>query len=172
MDLKDILMNILKNAPDTTKDDLKDIAEASGISEDDFINTSLELLGSLAAGGNSGKVDNVDVDPKELEKGLKIEEEHSPESVIQTKITKDHLIEDDKYNTHLLEMEEKYSTINKVFLNSHTAVVKIPVSQYTGESVQIHKLAEYAGQYGNVDSYRVDIKNNIAHVIFKLAQEA
>jgi len=153
MDLKEILMNILKNAPDTTKEDLKDISDASGISEDDFINTSLELLGSLAAGGNSGKVDDVEVDPKELQKGLQIEEEHSPDPVIQTKITKDHLIEDDKYN-------------------SHTAVVKIPVSQYTGEAVQIHKLAEYAGQYGNVASYRVDIKNTIAHVIFRLANES
>lgn len=64
------------------------------------------------------KVDAKDVDPKELEMGKKVEEEHTkggkkgdiPEHEnVEKKIALDHLAEDDpKYYTHLKEMEEKY----------------------------------------------------------------
>lgn len=170
MNAKQELFDFLKEKPNATIADIDELSAASQMETDDFINLSLEMLSSLAAGGRSQE-DSDSYDAKQLSIGNKIEKEHTDDPVITNEIAKDHLEEDPKYYDHLKEMEEKYSSISKVFLNSKTAVVKVPAIQFTGEPVQIHKFAEYIKQYGNVVSYSTEIKNNLAHVTFKLFKE-
>jgi hypothetical protein len=64
-----------------------------------------------------------DFDVEEFHKGLLIEREHGTinpdtnvtddDDIKTAKITLAHLAEDSQYNTHLLEMEQKYSKKNK-----------------------------------------------------------
>jgi hypothetical protein len=51
---------------------------------------------------------DTDYDPEQLKMGIKIEMEHTKDNVISEKIAKDHLDEDARYYTHLIEMEEKH----------------------------------------------------------------
>ena len=46
--------------------------------------------------------------PEQLKMGIKIEMEHTKDRTISEKIAKDHLDEDARYYTHLIEMEEKH----------------------------------------------------------------
>ena len=45
---------------------------------------------------------------KELQLGIKIEGEHTRNKALRKEIAKDHLSEDKKYYTHLVQMERKY----------------------------------------------------------------
>lgn len=49
-----------------------------------------------------------DYDPEQLHEGIKVEMEHTDDSRVAAKIAKDHLEEDARYYTHLIEMEEKH----------------------------------------------------------------
>jgi hypothetical protein len=51
---------------------------------------------------------DTDYDPEQLKMGIKIEIEHTKDKTISEKIAKDHLDEDARYYTHLIEMEDKY----------------------------------------------------------------
>ena len=46
-------------------------------------------------------------DPKQIEKGMKVEKEHTKDPELRKEITKDHLMENDKYYDYLDEMEKK-----------------------------------------------------------------
>jgi len=59
-------------------------------------------------GGIGDDLEEKDVSKKELEMGIGVEKEHSPDKHIREDISFDHLEEDDKYYTHLREMEKKY----------------------------------------------------------------
>lgn len=126
-----------------------------------IIERVFELLGSLF----KHSTDTDKYDPKEVEKGLRIESEHTDEPVLQDAITSAHLEEDPKYNSHLDTMEEKYSWF---LLNSHTAVVRVPKYQFTGEPVQLHKIAEDIGVYGRVTAYSCETTGDITNIIYKL----
>jgi hypothetical protein len=60
----------------------------------------------LIGGEGDGKKDS-DFDPKQLEVGKKIEEEHSDDPDVQAEIAKDHLTEHGEYYTKLIDMEIK-----------------------------------------------------------------
>jgi len=47
-------------------------------------------------------------DEGQLEKGIKIEMEHTNDENVAREIAKDHLVEDSKYYDHLEKMESKY----------------------------------------------------------------
>ena len=64
--------------------------------------TAEELVGGLG----DGKKDS-EFDPKQLEKGIEVEKEHTPNMAIRKEITKDHLTENDKYYDHLAKMEKE-----------------------------------------------------------------
>ena len=59
-------------------------------------------------GGIGDDIDEKDVCKKELEMGIEIEKEHTPDKKKAKDISFDHLEEDDKYYTHLDEMEKKH----------------------------------------------------------------
>jgi hypothetical protein len=58
-------------------------------------------------GGLSDKGPPKDVDPAQVEKGLRVEREHTSDPDIALEITYDHLTEDPKYYTKLEKMEKK-----------------------------------------------------------------
>jgi len=66
-------------------------------------------------GGVGDDLTEEDVSAKELEWGIEIEKEHSPNIDTRKDISFDHLEEDKKYYTHLREMEKKYSPKKKAF---------------------------------------------------------
>lgn len=68
-------------------------------------------------GGIGDDLTKEDVDAQEIEWGVEIEKEHSPDEDIQEDISFDHLKEDKKYYTHLREMEKKYSPEKKKAFN-------------------------------------------------------
>lgn len=59
------------------------------------------------------EVDPETLDKKELEAGTQIEMEHTDDEEIARRIAIDHLTEDPKYYTHLIEMERKYKRKKK-----------------------------------------------------------
>ena len=59
-------------------------------------------------GGIGDNLTEEEVSDQELEWGIEIEKEHSPDKEIQKDISFDHLEEDDEYYTHLREMEKKH----------------------------------------------------------------
>lgn len=60
----------------------------------------------LPGGLSDGKPDS-DFDKKQIEKGVEIEKEHTPDMAIRKEISKDHLVEHEKYYDFLDEMEAK-----------------------------------------------------------------
>jgi hypothetical protein len=60
----------------------------------------------LSGGLSDGKPDS-DFDKKQIEKGIEIEKEHTPDMAIRREISKDHLTEHEKYYDFLEEMEKK-----------------------------------------------------------------
>ena len=56
-----------------------------------------------------GNVPDSKFDPEQLAIGIKVETEHTDDQEMAKQIAKAHLIEDELYYTHLLEMEKKYN---------------------------------------------------------------
>ena len=75
------------------------------ISED----RKLELFNNFWNDGRSHEkgITDEDVDPKQLEMGIKVEHEHSPDDEVAERITLDHLAEIDDYYTRLKTMEDE-----------------------------------------------------------------
>ena len=70
----------------------------------------------------------VDVDPRQLAMGIKVEMEHTDDRTVAREIALDHLAEDPSYYTHLQEMENKYakSMEGQSMQRSNIALVVIP----------------------------------------------
>lgn len=72
------------------------------------------LKEDLLPGGKGDNTTDVDFDPKEIEMGMEVESEHTPDPEIQNEIVHDHLDEDPEYYTKLKyagladELEEKF----------------------------------------------------------------
>jgi hypothetical protein len=73
-----------------------------------FFKAAEECKHHLPGGLAEGKPDS-DFDPKEIEKGMKVESEHTTDKCVRKEISKDHLSEDPRYYTHLQKMERKYA---------------------------------------------------------------
>lgn len=69
-------------------------------------------------GGLAEKKKPCDFDQNQLAKGIKIELEHTSDPLVAREIAMDHLMEDPKYYTHLIEMEEKYEGKHKKMSSS------------------------------------------------------
>jgi hypothetical protein len=65
-----------------------------------------EVDDKLPGGLADGRPDS-DFDKKQLEKGIKVEKEHTPDKAIRKEISKDHLTEHEKYYDFLENMETK-----------------------------------------------------------------
>jgi len=90
--------------------------------------------------------DTMEVDPKELKLGIKIEMEHTSSKGVAREIALDHLHEDSKYYTHLIEMENE--NVNKSLLEgdmkTRFALILVP-----GEIEPLEK-ADHPASLSNV----------------------
>lgn len=85
------------------------VAELIRIAEEIDEDQKLELFDNFWEDGRSNKkeITKEDVDPKQLEMGIEVEHEHSPDDEIAERITLDHLAEIDDYYTRLKKMEDQ-----------------------------------------------------------------
>jgi len=63
--------------------------------------------GKIPGGLAEGKKPS-DFDAKQITLGIKVEMEHTEDRAIAKEIAMDHLMEDPKYYTHLIQMEKKH----------------------------------------------------------------
>jgi hypothetical protein len=110
------IINFLKDTEIKSDEDVHAFAESIGLDPHVLELEIYKIIQTFFRGGKSfdSKLDARNIQPDEFQKGLGIESEHvdenSPYAIyFEEKITSDHLIEDKIYNTHLLEMEDKYS---------------------------------------------------------------
>ena len=97
------LVDFLSSKTDISVDEFKEFA-----SKNDFDMTlgyAIKILNSLFAGGTS-KNKMPDADQKEIDRGIEVESEHSPDKYVQLKIVADHLTEDPNYYTNLAKVEK------------------------------------------------------------------
>jgi hypothetical protein len=67
-----------------------------------------DIMASFWNQGNFNKNQSVAIDKEQINKGTKMELEHTDNLFIAAKIASDHLSEDNLYYNHLEEMEAKY----------------------------------------------------------------
>lgn len=172
MAVNDELIALVK-ASSTTEDLL-----AKGETKDSLLTSLFDLVKSVFS-ADKKQVSEESVDPAELMKGIKVEHEHTSSDIMAKEIALDHLTEDAQYYEHLDDMENKYehndapkkeSKFSTVFINSKTAIVTMPRDDFTGDTVQIHRIAEEIGQYGNVVGYKCESAQDRINIIFKLAK--
>lgn len=58
--------------------------------------------------------------------------------------------------------------MEKVLINSTTAMVKVANAEFGGELNEVEKLAEYINQYGNIKAYTVDKEDTVSTITFIL----
>jgi hypothetical protein len=97
--------------------------EADPKTIEDILDSVLEgtNVGDKLPGGKGDNKSDEDFDPEELEKGKKVEKEHTDDSELADEIAKDHLTEMDDYYDKLEDMEnkekKKESSLNKTALD-------------------------------------------------------
>lgn len=110
-DLKAELVEFLDESPDPTDELMHEWAEKNGYDIHEVEAEAYKLATlyvSFLKGGrfNSMDIDEDDVDPDELEMGIEVELEHTPDEEVAKRIALDHLAEMPDYYTKLKEMEE------------------------------------------------------------------
>ena len=106
------IINFFKNNPYPNDDMLHDWAESMGYDvhevEEYVYGLATKFVNFWEAGRSNEKgITEEDVDSKELEKGIEIEYEHTPDTDVAKRIALDHLAESDTYYTALLKMEKE-----------------------------------------------------------------
>ncbi len=91
-----------------------DLLNEEPIKTADNQKTAEELVGGLG----DGKKDS-EFDPEQLEKGIEVEKEHTPDIAIRKEIAKDHLMEDDRYYDYLEKMEKEMDKEAKAVFLEH-----------------------------------------------------
>jgi hypothetical protein len=102
--IQEKIIEFFKKNPKPKDDKIHKFAESEGIDPHKFEEMVYELLGSFLGEGKSKNFKG-DYDHKQLEMGIKVEMEHTNNSLISLKITKDHLSEFSDYYTRLAKME-------------------------------------------------------------------
>lgn len=104
--MKEKILEFLKKNPSPTDDEFHSWAKSQGMDPDKAEELVYELLGNVAAKGESkGKVPP-GTDPKQVSKGTKVELEHTPDKAMARKIALDHIKEHKGYYPALEVMEK------------------------------------------------------------------
>lgn len=105
------LIDFLADNPDPPDSDVHDWAEEKGYDTDEVeaaIYKFATLYIKFLTGGkwNGSDLQEDEVDPDELEMGIEVEYEHTPDEATARRIALDHLAEIDNYYTLLKKMED------------------------------------------------------------------
>jgi len=94
--IDDQLIELLTNNPQPKDSEIHKFAERMNIDPSEIEERVYKILGSFLAGGKSkGKI--VQADKDQIDKGLKVESEHTSNQRLALKIVYDHLTENPKY---------------------------------------------------------------------------
>lgn len=104
------LIDLFAQNADLTDDDFHAFAEQLGIDVHMAEQAAYKLAGIAARFIRGGKLAESgltydDLDPEQLQMGIEIEQEHTPDIEVATKIAADHLCENPMYYSYLTEME-------------------------------------------------------------------
>jgi hypothetical protein len=94
--------------PEVTDDMIKKLANNLSIPKEVLENEIYAILTSFFNKGKSRENPNAPIDPTELRTGIKEEMEHTDNPLISEKISRDHLVSDASYYSHLAAMEAQY----------------------------------------------------------------
>jgi len=103
----DAIMDFFADNPSPPDKDIHALADELGIDEHKFEGYIYSILGSILGTGQAKKekFTEKDADKEELQKGIKVEMEHTKNKAIAKRIALDHLAELPDYYTRLLKME-------------------------------------------------------------------
>lgn len=116
-EMGDIHAEVIKffmSNPNPSDKEVHEHAEELGMNHDEFERHVYMILGNILTGGKSGKFKG-SYDPKQLEKGTKVEMEHTSEPLVAEKIAKDHLAEIPDYYDRLEKMEKAAGVVHEIF---------------------------------------------------------
>lgn len=102
------IVKLFTEKPNPDDSDVHALAEKIGIDPHEFEEIIYELLTGLLKGvGKHKDVPITKFNSKEIEMGVKVEQEHTDSKAIALQIAKDHLSEIPDYYTRLAKMEEE-----------------------------------------------------------------
>jgi hypothetical protein len=123
----------------------------------------IEIVEDEIPGGKGDNLSSTDLDQTELQKGIKVETEHTNDPVKAEEIAKDHLAEDPQYYTKLekagLADELTESRVGDAYIEIGEAIEAID-----DELVKISKMIHKMGDYGRVSKHIMQIKNGITRL--------
>ncbi len=102
------IMKLLYDQPSPADDVIHAFAEKEKMDVHKFESFIYDILGSIIGAGRAKEkgFEEKDADSKELKMGIKIEMEHTTNSIISKRIALDHLAEIPDYYTRLIKMEK------------------------------------------------------------------
>jgi hypothetical protein len=113
--LREDVIFFLKTNPDPIDADVHVWAEENGYDvhevETEIYKLATKFVKFLTGGrANDIGIDEEDVEPEELKLGIQVEKEHIDDVDVQKRIALDHLSEDDRYYSRLLEFEKTFES--------------------------------------------------------------
>lgn len=115
MDIYPKMMEFFKKYQHPSESDVQTFAQDNGFDLDKVKDQIYLALGFFLGYGRANEkgIEEKDVDPKQLEMGIKVEMEHTACPLISQRISLDHLAELDDYYTRLDEMESNAGVYNE-----------------------------------------------------------
>ena len=108
------ILEFFSGQAEITKLEMETLADTLKLTHSDLNEHIYTILVDIFRYGNymeKRKQDiDVEINADQLEIGVRFELEHTKCPLISRRIALDHLVSDDKYYTHLQEMEKKYSS--------------------------------------------------------------
>ena len=103
------IIDFLRDNPAPPDEKIHDMSDKLGIETDEFEAMIYKLLGAVIGHGKAKEagVTEEDVDPEQLQMGIKAEMEHTNNKAIAKRIAIDHLVEIKDYYTRLAKMESE-----------------------------------------------------------------
>lgn len=104
-EVKKDIMKYLKKNPYPADEKVHAHAEQKGVAPDKEEEGAYSLLSDFLAKGKRNKEPEKKLDPKQIEKGVKVESEHTSNPALAKRIAQDHLVEIGDYYDRLDKME-------------------------------------------------------------------
>jgi hypothetical protein len=137
----DIIKWFMEN-PNPSDKMVHTFADQLGIAPDELESHIYMILSEILSEGKS-KDYKGSYDPKELEMGIKVEVEHTPNKLVAEKIAKDHLAEIKDYYSRLKKMEGEAGVVHEIFVQANEIESIEPGPRRDMQILRLSIIAEY-----------------------------